>query len=56
MHSLHNCFLTFDLVVVVAHTCQSNPCQNGGTCVDEIQRYECRCPSGWGGVNCELGR
>ncbi|XP_071137511.1 sushi, von Willebrand factor type A, EGF and pentraxin domain-containing protein 1-like [Mytilus edulis] len=36
-----------------AHTCLSNPCQNGGTCVDGLERYDCQCLPGWSGVNCE---
>ncbi|CAC5354901.1 FBLN7 [Mytilus coruscus] len=37
-----------------ANTCISNPCQNGGTCVDGLERYDCKCLAGWDGVNCEL--
>ena len=40
----------------VAHTCLSNPCQNGGSCVDGLERYDCRCLPGWDGVNCEIGK
>uniref|UniRef100_A0A7M4DVD3 Fibulin-7-like n=1 Tax=Crocodylus porosus TaxID=8502 RepID=A0A7M4DVD3_CROPO len=34
--------------------CASNPCANGGTCVDGIERYTCLCPSGWSGSNCQM--
>jgi hypothetical protein len=33
--------------------CASNPCQNGGTCVDGIASYTCTCPAGWTGTNCQ---
>ncbi|XP_044515299.1 fibulin-7-like [Gracilinanus agilis] len=33
--------------------CASHPCTNGGTCVDDVQRYICLCPSGWIGSNCQ---
>uniref|UniRef100_A0A4W3K018 Fibulin-7 n=1 Tax=Callorhinchus milii TaxID=7868 RepID=A0A4W3K018_CALMI len=33
--------------------CSSNPCKNGGTCVDDINRYACLCPPGWVGYNCD---
>jgi len=34
-------------------TC-AGPCVHGGTCVDLIDDYECRCPPGRWGRNCEL--
>ncbi|XP_069511194.1 fibulin-7-like isoform X2 [Ambystoma mexicanum] len=33
--------------------CACNPCANGGTCVNDNQRYACLCPSGWSGVYCQ---
>jgi collagen type VI alpha len=33
--------------------CQSNPCQNGGTCVDGLNAYTCKCPAGYTGQHCE---
>ncbi|XP_013809535.1 coagulation factor VII isoform X2 [Apteryx mantelli] len=33
--------------------CDSNPCQNGGTCDDQFQDYVCRCPKKYEGKNCE---
>jgi len=33
--------------------CMSDPCQNGGTCVDLINGYECRCTDEYTGVNCD---
>nr|XP_039268068.1 cubilin-like [Styela clava] len=37
-----------------SNECSSNPCQNGGTCVDGINGYSCSCNSGYTGTNCEL--
>jgi len=37
--------------------CYSDPCMNGGECVSDLDlgetAYECRCPVGFTGVNCE---
>ena len=33
--------------------CQNDPCQNGGTCEDEIGRYTCQCLDGYTGINCQ---
>ncbi|KAJ8304766.1 hypothetical protein KUTeg_018349 [Tegillarca granosa] len=35
------------------NTCASNPCQNGGICIDGLNQYRCKCSVGWSGVNCE---
>jgi len=37
--------------------CESDPCENGGTCDDTIAKneYSCQCPPMWEGVNCEEG-
>ncbi|XP_070564050.1 zonadhesin-like [Ptychodera flava] len=33
--------------------CSSNPCMNGGTCIDGFDRYDCLCPINYEGQNCE---
>nr|XP_025864701.1 coagulation factor VII isoform X2 [Vulpes vulpes] len=33
--------------------CASNPCQNGGSCEDQLQSYICFCPDDFQGRNCE---
>uniref|UniRef100_A0A8C2XCD3 Sushi, nidogen and EGF like domains 1 n=1 Tax=Cyclopterus lumpus TaxID=8103 RepID=A0A8C2XCD3_CYCLU len=33
--------------------CASHPCQNGGTCEDQINSFLCRCPPGYTGIQCE---
>uniref|UniRef100_A0A3B5B1X0 Fibulin 7 n=1 Tax=Stegastes partitus TaxID=144197 RepID=A0A3B5B1X0_9TELE len=33
--------------------CASNPCQNGGTCVDGVNQYKCTCPQNWSGSHCQ---
>ncbi|XP_060587175.1 microfibril-associated glycoprotein 4-like isoform X2 [Ruditapes philippinarum] len=34
--------------------CESNPCQNGGTCNNLVANYTCTCPDLWEGYNCEV--
>ena len=36
--------------------CASAPCQNGGQCLDGINRYTCQCLAGWTGTNCETSK
>lgn len=33
--------------------CKSNPCLNGAVCKPSGLSYECICPNGWNGTNCQ---
>ena len=35
--------------------CASDPCLNDATCVEQVNGYECQCPEGFVGTNCETG-
>ena len=35
--------------------CESDPCQNGGTCDDEVNSYTCECEDVYTGLVCETG-
>ena len=35
--------------------CASQPCTNGGKCLDQEDRFICQCPSGTRGKLCEQG-
>ena len=34
--------------------CSSNPCENGGNCIDGDNMYTCSCASGFDGNICEI--
>ncbi|XP_066279041.1 uncharacterized protein [Branchiostoma lanceolatum] len=44
------------LVCIDVDECQSNPCQNGGTCFNLENAYRCQCPPQYKGVNCDTER
>ena len=36
--------------------CASSPCNNSGTCKDEVNGFNCSCAPGFTGVTCEHGK
>lgn len=36
--------------------CLSNPCLNGGTCVDGVNTFSCECTSSWTGSHCQISQ
>ena len=48
-------FKTLFFFGIDVNECASNPCLNGGSCIDLIGRFSCRCPEGFDGKNCENG-
>uniref|UniRef100_A0A3B3XRC8 EGF-like domain-containing protein n=1 Tax=Poecilia mexicana TaxID=48701 RepID=A0A3B3XRC8_9TELE len=42
---LVSCLFFFQTVQRVS--CSSNPCHNGGTCLNLLNSYHCLCPSNW---------
>lgn len=41
---------------LAAEQCKPNPCQNGGTCIHGIGRYQCHCAPGYHGKQCQQRR
>ena len=42
-------------IFVDINECESNPCENGGTCTDMKDGYMCECESGFTGSDCKTG-
>ncbi|XP_071057100.1 cubilin-like [Onthophagus taurus] len=40
-------------ILLIANECNSNPCQNGGTCQDLFDNFMCVCPPEWEGTSCQ---
>ena len=36
--------------------CASGPCQNGGTCIDQVNGYQCQCVPGYADLQCQTGK
>ena len=41
--------------VVDIDDCANSPCQNVGTCTDNVNGHTCTCVAGYTGENCETG-
>ena len=41
--------------VVDIDDCANSPCQNNGTCTDNVNGHTCTCVDGYSGENCETG-
>jgi hypothetical protein len=38
----------------IVDNCVNQPCQNAGTCINQIGDYDCKCTSEWSGKNCTV--
>lgn len=58
INSTYSCYCIDGYTGVQCQTnwdeCWSDPCQNGGTCIDGIASYNCSCPNGFVGNDCEV--
>ena len=43
----------FSLSQTEINECESDPCQNGGTCVEGVDEFECVCAAGFEGTLCD---
>ena len=45
--------ILYVILIVENHCRPTNPCKNGGLCVEMYDGYKCRCKGGYKGVDCE---
>lgn len=45
----------FIFVCIDEDECVSEPCFNGGTCIDSLNSYTCKCAQGFTGSLCKTG-
>lgn len=43
------------LLISDVNECESSPCKNGGTCLNQQAGYSCKCKDGYSGDHCEEG-
>ena len=56
MQTSHVCLCHVSVSVTnceIRLACWSNPCENGGTCVEYVDSYNCTCPANWIGSHCK---
>lgn len=49
--------LTFEhLIYLDVNECESLPCANNGTCINNLGSYTCDCTEGWKNPDCKTGK
>ena len=50
-----NDWFIFYKIILDTDECSSSPCENGGSCIDQVNSYTCSCPDGYAGRQCGMG-
>lgn len=45
-------YLQFLYCTDQSNKCNSNPCMNGGNCLNDVKKFTCQCPADFGGETC----
>lgn len=46
------CIVMYSCPGAAEHACLSDPCHNGGSCLETSTGFECVCAPGWAGPTC----
>jgi len=46
----------FSCLLAEIDECDSKPCMNGATCLEDVGSYSCKCVAGFTGDNCEISK
>uniref|UniRef100_A0A673AMU3 Cubilin n=1 Tax=Sphaeramia orbicularis TaxID=375764 RepID=A0A673AMU3_9TELE len=53
LNELNAAVRLLEIYKVQTTACNSNPCRNGGTCLNLLNSFHCLCPDNWAGQTCE---
>ena len=48
--------MNYLVFLIDVNECLSFPCENGGSCTDEVNGYSCQCQPGYFGDQCHTGK
>ena len=49
-------FSILSKLLVDINECSPEPCQNGATCIDDVNQYTCSCDEGYEGTDCDTSK
>ena len=56
LHAKYAPAINFNSYLTDTDECASIPCQNGGSCNDQLNKFTCQCAEGWTGTTCQTSK